>query len=259
MTTLDRTKFGALLFEEEFAGSALDPTKWINGSYGWGWIAGTATAPAHATKTSHVLSDGSVCSMEAANTTVAAGMAQMVAKKGGSNWQMPWSAPLIRTAPHFKPGCYIEGRMKFPSGQGFWPAFWLCGPAPSAEADVAKQFTGEIDIVEGLMASPSVQHITVHWDKEQHYAEHSVQRLNMATQFIVFGCAWTASGFQFYQDDVLVASIPWQAAMAASLDQEMQILLNLSVGGNWGGPPAPELTEGLMQVDWVRVHALAGS
>ncbi|MDP9794896.1 beta-glucanase (GH16 family) [Catenuloplanes nepalensis] len=61
-----------------------------------------------------------------------------------------------------KPGSYVESSIIAPVGTGVWPAFWLVG------ADIKKvgwPAAGELDILEGKGATPTVAHHAMHMSK----------------------------------------------------------------------------------------------
>ena len=53
----------------------------------------------------------------------------------------------------------FEARIKLPSGQGMWPAFWLLGENIDS---VGWPACGEIDVMEQIGREPSVVHGTIH-------------------------------------------------------------------------------------------------
>jgi hypothetical protein len=53
----------------------------------------------------------------------------------------------------------IEARLKIPTGQGLWPAFWLLG---HDLAEVGWPEAGEIDVMENVGREPDVVHGTIH-------------------------------------------------------------------------------------------------
>lgn len=98
-----------------------------------------------------------------------------------------------------------------------------------------------------------------------------------ATDFHDYRMEWTAERLEFWVDGRSVmtlggnAGAGWSsAALSPSEDSlafpapfdssnEMYLLLNLAVGGNWPGPPGPETPlPATMEVDWVRVFRETG-
>lgn len=54
---------------------------------------------------------------------------------------------------------HLEARMKLPSGQGIWPAFWMLPTDPAQ----AWPTSGEIDIFEAVGQSSNFAHSTLHF------------------------------------------------------------------------------------------------
>jgi hypothetical protein len=58
-----------------------------------------------------------------------------------------------------EPGSYVEAPIVAPTGVGVWPAFWLAG---SDIAEVGWPAAGELDVLEGWGATPTVAHSAIH-------------------------------------------------------------------------------------------------
>lgn len=158
----------------------------------------------------------------------------------------------------------IAARIKVPSGAGLWPAFWALGePAPGAESWPA---TGELDVMELLGNNPSVAYGTVHGPSAGSAEGYKVQgayhaRTSLAGGFHTYSATWTPQSIAFAVDGhtystVTPASLP--AGASWPFDHPFHLLLNLAVGGEWGGPPtAATQWPAQMVVDWVHVTPLA--
>jgi beta-glucanase (GH16 family) len=161
---------------------------------------------------------------------------------------------------------YAEARMKFPPGKGLWPAFWMM---PSDTS-----FRPEIDIVEWIGADPRTAHLFVHASAADVYCPIGISRFNQdqrrynrryndqadwTQSFHTFGVNVTSPGLlDFYIDGNLYCSAGTPAAPIAI--PPMYMLINLAVGGAWGGAPdATTRFPATLQVDYVRVYnALPG-
>jgi uncharacterized protein (TIGR03437 family) len=154
----------------------------------------------------------------------------------------------------------VEARIKLPSGQGIWPAFWMLGAdIPS----VGWPQCGEIDIMENRGSEPGTNHGSVHGPGYSGgSAKTSTYLLNtgrsFSDDFHTFAVQWSPASIQFYVDGtsyetVTSASIPNGAQWV--FDSPFFILLNVAVGGNFAG--APNATTQFPQdmlVDYVRVY-----
>ncbi|SDO50150.1 carbohydrate binding domain-containing protein [Halobacillus aidingensis] len=165
----------------------------------------------------------------------------------------------------------FEAKMKLPEGQGFWPAFWMMpeddvyGPWPTS---------GEIDIMEAAGKDTSKIGGTIHYGeewpnntytgKEYHFPEGEDY-----TGYHTYSVEWEPGEIRWYVDGELYQTLnDWfskgenqgdKYAYPAPFDQEFYMILNLAVGGWYGGDP-DETTEfpGTMEVDYVRVYELTG-
>ena len=142
---------------------------------------------------------------------------------------------------------YFEIEAKLPKGKGFWPSFWLLpihGQWPQG---------GEIDVFEGLGDAHTI-YTTLHWGKEHKQTHRKVTLpFDVSTDYHLYGVAWTKDALVWYVDrrEVMRMSAPDE------LRQPMFLLLNLGVGGPWGGyPDQSTVFPGRYAVRKVRVWTL---
>ena len=153
----------------------------------------------------------------------------------------------------------IAVRMKIPSGQGIWPAFWMLGndietnPWPKC---------GEIDVVENIGREPAIVHGTIHGPG--YSGAHGIgspyaapRNRPLSADFHVYSVEWSPGSIQFFLDDhsyfsVTTAALPKKAVWV--YNHPFFLLLNLAIGGDWPGNPdsTTEFPQTLL-VDWVRV------
>jgi len=152
----------------------------------------------------------------------------------------------------------IEARMKLPRGQGTWPAFWLLG---DNIPDVGWPKCGEIDIMEhanvvdniGAAIHTEAYNHTIGTGKTGGFGINDYD-----TSFHTYGMEWTADKLSFYVDHSVYFTVT-KAQLGTSqaqwpFDQPFWLILNLAVGGSWGGDPTAGTYPYTMQVDWVRVY-----
>jgi len=153
----------------------------------------------------------------------------------------------------------VEARMRLPSGQGIWPAFWMLGASFNGSNWPA---CGEIDIMENIGREPSAVHGTVHGPG--YSGGSAISRsfalpagARFADDFHVFAISWAPQTITFEVD-----GIPYQTVTPASLpagatwvfDNSFFLLLNVAVGGTFpGDPDATSVFPQEMIVDYVRV------
>lgn len=136
---------------------------------------------------------------------------------------------------------YIEARIRIPSGQGLWPAFWMW-PADYADPP-------ELDIMEILGHQPGILYMATHYPGGT--AEYNYSGADLSQEYHVYGCEWTPTSVVWYLDGVERARL----TDPAKIPQEaMYLILNLAVGGDWPGPVSDSVLPATMQVDWVRVY-----
>jgi beta-glucanase (GH16 family) len=157
----------------------------------------------------------------------------------------------------------IEARIKLPSGQGIWPAFWMLGTNHEA---VSWPACGEIDIVEKVGFEPSSVHGSLHGPGYSGsnpltgtYTLPDQRRFSDG--YHLFAIEWEPQVIRFYVDDVLyetrsTADLPPGAPWA--FDHPFFLVLNVAVGGYWPGDPNATTPFPVdMLVDYVRVYRMA--
>ncbi len=153
----------------------------------------------------------------------------------------------------------FEARIKIPSGQGIWPAFWILGNNISSSGWPT---CGEIDIMENLGSEPSTVHGSIHGPGysggSSLTASYVLPSGHFSEDFNVFAVEWETSAVRFYVDGTLYETrMPSDLPSGASwvFDHPFFILLNVAVGGNWpGSPDQSTVFPQTMLVDYVRVY-----
>ena len=153
----------------------------------------------------------------------------------------------------------IDVRAKLPGGRGTWPAIWCLG---TNIPQVGWPACGEIDIMENVGFEPGIIHATVH-TKAREQREHKskgdqTSRPDAAESFHVYRVDWDAKKMDFYVDDqkYFTYSKEGNAAAAWPFDKEQYLILNLAIGGAWGGQKG--IDESIFPrkylIDYVRVY-----
>jgi beta-glucanase (GH16 family) len=154
---------------------------------------------------------------------------------------------------------YVEVRAKLPEGRGTWPAIWML-PAENTHGNWPK--SGEIDIMEHVGYDPGVIHGTVHTQSFHHLigtqkgAQKSVP--TYSSEFHVYAINWTAEKVEFFIDGEKYHEFVNTGKNTDDwpFDQPFYLLLNLAVGGDWGGKMGVDEDNWprRMEVDYVRVY-----
>lgn len=152
----------------------------------------------------------------------------------------------------------IEVRAKLPAGRGTWPAIWML---PSENAYGTWPASGEIDIMENVGYNPDTIYSSVHTRSFNHMI--GTQKTNgkwikdPSADFHIYTAEWTDKKIDFFIDDKLFFSFANTGKGFAEwpFDKKFHLLLNIAIGGNWGGHRgvADDLHTAVMEVDYVRV------
>lgn len=149
---------------------------------------------------------------------------------------------------------FFDIRAKLPCGVGQWPAIWMLGDGPWPDA-------GEIDIMESIGFEPTTIYGTLHSAYSVANGEHNGDKVEVPTlcsAFHNYQMEWTPAGITFLVDDR-----PFYHKDKGSLDHAhypfdgpQSMLLNLAIGGNWGGQHGIDdnALPARMEVDYVRVY-----
>ena len=153
----------------------------------------------------------------------------------------------------------VEVSAKLPAGRGMWPAIWLLSNT-SAYGDWPK--SGEIDVMENVGYDPNPVYFTIHTQLyngaigTQKGANKSIA--DNSTAFHKYRMDWTPYAIRGYYDDTLLFIYINDGNGSASwpFDQKFHLLMNIAVGGNWGGIKGVDNSAfpANMQVDYVRFY-----
>lgn len=152
----------------------------------------------------------------------------------------------------------IEVRARLPKGRGTWPAIWmLASTNPLQWPD-----DGEIDIMEHVGWNPGFIHGSVHTKKYNHVAgtqkTDTMVVADYAEKFHVYALDWTADSIKVSVDDSTYFTFANERSGkdAWPFDRPFHLLLNVAVGGNWGGAKGIDdsIWPQKMEVDYVRVY-----
>ncbi|ESQ81410.1 hypothetical protein AEAC466_21510 [Asticcacaulis sp. AC466] len=148
---------------------------------------------------------------------------------------------------------FVDVRAKLPCGRGTWPAIWMLSDKGRWPKD------GEIDIMEMVGSKPGDIHSTLHSSQGVPERLQGNLQINDACKaFHNYRMDWREDGFTFYVDSTVVFTAkkgtasydewPW--------DHNFHLLMNIAVGGAWGGIDGidPTVFPVRLEVDYVRVY-----
>lgn len=237
-----------ITFSDEFegeAGTALDKTKWNQIRQGDGF--GNNELEFYTDRTDNVSLDGE-------------GFLNIVAREEKYE-NRDYTSGRIETHKKFEQQYgRIEARIKLPTGQGIWPAFWMLG---NDVLDVSWPDCGEIDIVENIGSEPTIIHGSL---QGPGYAGENPVRSTyslpddaaFSDDFHLYAVEWEADAVRFYVDEDLFETrtpedLPDDTRWV--FDHPFYMLMNVAVGGNYpGAPDETTVFPQIMQVDYVRVY-----
>jgi len=153
----------------------------------------------------------------------------------------------------------VEARLKLPSGQGLWPAFWMLG---SGHPTTPWPLCGELDIMENRGSQTDATSSAVHGPNYaggvSFNSRSSLPFGSLTSDYHVYAVEWDANTIQFFVDTRQTFAVersqveskgPWV------FNQSFYVILNLAVGGHLDGDPASDsIFPATMLVDWVRAY-----
>ncbi len=154
----------------------------------------------------------------------------------------------------------IEIKAKLPKGKGTWPAIWMLSTDWKYGGWPA---SGEIDIMEHVGYDAGVVHGTIHTESYNHIKgtqkEGKITVEDCMDAFHVYAIDWTEDKMDFFVDDNLYYTISRDANedfKGWPFDQRFHLIMNVAVGGNWGGKKGIDdsIWPQRMEVDYVRVY-----
>ncbi|WP_153301463.1 glycoside hydrolase family 16 protein [Endozoicomonas arenosclerae] len=153
----------------------------------------------------------------------------------------------------------VEVRAKLPQGRGVWPAIWLLG---ASIEEVGWPATGEIDIMEFVGYQPDRIHAALHTESRNHRkgnaATGSLPVTDTGTMFHTYAVEWSNGSIDFYFDDQKYFSYQKEGNSSADwpFDDSMYLIINLAVGGGWGGKEGIDHSIFPQQylIDFVRIY-----
>lgn len=240
----------SLVWSDEFEGSgAVDTTKWTFDIGNWGWGNKELQYYTENRTENARREDGS-----------------LVIEARKNDMGQPWTSARLTTRGKvtFLYG-KIEIRAKVPLGRGTWAAGWTLGDAYVDE--LSWPYCGEIDILETVgyemdtLTGNGKAHATIHCGAyyfklgNQPTSILPVERIHQ--EFHTYAIEWTPNGIRAFVDDQQYFEYTdTTTPLAWPYDQPQNLILNLAMGGGWGGLMGVDerLEKEQYIVDYVRVY-----
>ena len=152
----------------------------------------------------------------------------------------------------------VEVRAKLPAANGTWPAIWLIGD--NKYKGVKWPDNGEIDIMENVGFNPDIIHTNIHTK-----AFNDVLKSNRGVmvdkpweKFHVYAMEWFEDRIDIFVDDTKYFTFYNEHKTFAEwpFDVSHYLILNLAVGGAWGGKQGIDMAHFPYKyyIDYVRVY-----
>jgi beta-glucanase (GH16 family) len=233
-----------LLWSDEFDGLAntpVDSTKWNHETGAGGW--GNNELETYTSDSTNSSYDGN------SNLKIA-----VYKNSSGSYSSARLNSKFSTTYGH------IEARISLPSGQGYWPAFWMLGTNINS---VGWPACGEVDILEAINTCNTCYQ-TIHGaDTSGNHWQLDTPSTPIAPGFHTYTLDWTTTALIFSVDGVTRSATlksNLKSGQVWSYDKPFYILLNVAVGGDWPGNPSSSTSfPQSMLVDYVRWYSTAST
>ncbi len=231
-------------WQDNFDGTTVDGTKWTfeTGGSGWG------------NNELQYYTAGNNSKVQGGNLIIEA------RKETNSGMQYTSSRMITKGKGDFLYG-RMEVRAKLPKGRGTWPAIWML---PSDNTYGNWPSSGEIDIMEHVGYDPGKVHFSVHTSAYNHTRNTQKSANKMvptATDgFHVYRVDWTPYAVRgFIDNEQYFEFINENNGFTAwPFDKRFFLILNVAVGGNWGGAQGVDnnIFPTTMEVDYVKVFKM---
>jgi hypothetical protein len=143
-----------------------------------------------------------------------------------------------------------EIRAKLPASQGTWPAIWMLG---ANFPTVSWPAAGEMDIMEQKGGDKNTVLSTIHYPGNSggDAPTQSTTLTTSTTEFHNYTLEWSETEIKFAIDDKVYHTLANDAALPFNAD--FFLILNVAMGGTLGGTIAPDFTEDMMEIDYIKV------
>ena len=226
----------SLVWSDEFnTAGAPDPSKWGYDIGAGGW--GNSELQYYTNRTDNVL--------------VSNGTLKIIAKKETYSGSSYTSARLLSKGKFSFQYGKVEVSAKLPAGAGSWPAIWMLG---DNFATAGWPTCGEIDIMEQKGSDMNRIYSTLHYLGHSGGSAIGSSFLinNVTTEFHKYGLIWSGANLQFLVDDVVYYTFVNSSSLP--FNQNFFMILNMAMGGTFGGNVDLAFSSALMEVDYVRVY-----
>lgn len=149
----------------------------------------------------------------------------------------------------------VQIRAKLPAGKGTWPALWMLG---NNIDQVSWPACGEIDIMEHVGRDKGVVHSSIHNNSGFGATPYTskINVINPYNKFHVYSAKWTENQITFYVDNKVVYNYKPTTLNDSTwpFNKPAYLILNIAIGGTWGGQVDQSIFPTSMIIDWIKVY-----
>ena len=243
-----------LIWADEFDGNELDLSKWNKLRWRPGWV--NNELQAYTERDINIFLENGKLVLQGLIEPGYSGIDYT-----GSTYNAEYTSGRINTDDKFS-STYgrFDIRAKLPKGKGSWPAIWMLGESIST---IGWPSCGEIDIMEHVGYDEGVIHGSIHTADYNHMynTQKSGSKFveSVTDSFQVYSLEWSPfylrylindQPFFFVYNDGNGDRDKWP------FDEPHYIILNLAIGGDWGGVEGVSASAFPMKmfIDYVRVY-----
>lgn len=145
----------------------------------------------------------------------------------------------------------VAARAKLPTGGGTWPAIWMLGgdyltnPWPAA---------GEMDIMEHVGNQQDIVFASTHDPNNFGGNARTGSTLveGASEDFHLYEMEWTETEIKFAVDGIVYHTVSNDGTLP--FNKDFFFILNVAMGGNFGGTVDPAFMESSMEIDYIRMY-----
>lgn len=154
----------------------------------------------------------------------------------------------------------VEVKARLPKGRGLWPAIWML---PTDWKYGGWPASGEIDIMEHVGYEPDSIYASAHTQSYHHSIGTNKTEIikvdeSIYTDFHIYTLEWEKDQYSILMDGEKFFTFKNEGTGPDEwpFDQRFHLLLNVAVGGDWGGKHGIDesVFPATMEVDYVRVY-----
>ena len=152
----------------------------------------------------------------------------------------------------------IEVMAKVPKGKGTWPAIWLLS---DQFRKIGWPLCGEIDMMESVGRNPNKIHFSLHSKTFNFHKENQPTKVitdeTIYSDFHEYAIIWDEKSIAFLYDQKIVETFYKKQNDGLEewpFNQSFYLILNLAIGGNWGGAVDDSLFPIDFLIKYVKVY-----